>query len=111
MDIIFAGGKFRAKSQFENIAKISSTRKIGVIQYTNEGSALALKYGTRRAKRISLFFVCSLARYDLNDRIATRSYTIVDDLLFDTLRATMLMLPFFFFNLHKIRPTFATCER
>ena len=33
VDIIFAGGKFRAKSQFANIAKISSTRKIGVIQY------------------------------------------------------------------------------
>ena len=29
--IIFAGGKFRAKSKFANIAKISSTRKIGVI--------------------------------------------------------------------------------
>ena len=34
VDIIFAGGKFRAKSKFANIAKISSTRKIGVIQYT-----------------------------------------------------------------------------
>ena len=33
VDIIFAGGKFRAKSKFANIAKISSTRKIGVIQY------------------------------------------------------------------------------
>ena len=33
VDIIFAGGKFRAKSEFANIAKISSTRKIGVIQY------------------------------------------------------------------------------
>ena len=33
MDIIFAGGKFRAKSNFANIAKINSTRKIGVIQY------------------------------------------------------------------------------
>ena len=32
VDIIFAGGKFRAKSKFANIAKISSTRKIGVIQ-------------------------------------------------------------------------------
>ena len=30
---IFAGGKFREKSKFANIAKISSTRKIGVIQY------------------------------------------------------------------------------
>ena len=35
MDIIFAGGKFRAKSKFANIAKISSTRKIGVIQYSD----------------------------------------------------------------------------
>ena len=34
VDIIFAGGKFRAKSKFANIAKISSTRKIAVIQYT-----------------------------------------------------------------------------
>ena len=34
VDIIFAGGKFRAKSKFAKIAKISSTRKIGVIQYT-----------------------------------------------------------------------------
>ena len=33
MDIIFAGGKFRAKSKFAKIAKIYSTRKIGVIQY------------------------------------------------------------------------------
>ena len=30
VDIIFAGGKCRAKSKFANIAKISSTRKIGV---------------------------------------------------------------------------------
>ena len=35
VDIIFAGGKFRAKSKFANIAKISTTRKIGVIQYVN----------------------------------------------------------------------------
>ena len=33
LDIYFAGGKFRAKSKFANIAKISSTRKIRVIQY------------------------------------------------------------------------------
>ena len=33
VDIIFAGGKFRAKSKFTNIAKMSYTRKIGVIQY------------------------------------------------------------------------------
>ena len=32
VDIIFAGGKFSAKSKFANIAKISSTRKIGVIR-------------------------------------------------------------------------------
>ena len=31
LDIYFAGGKFRAKSKFANIAKISSTRKIRVI--------------------------------------------------------------------------------
>ena len=30
----FAGGKFRAKSKFAKIAKINSTRKIGVIQYS-----------------------------------------------------------------------------
>ena len=30
VDIIFAGGKFRAKSKFAKIAKIYSTRKIGV---------------------------------------------------------------------------------
>ena len=34
VDIIFAGAKFRAKSKFAKIAKIDSTRKIGVIQYT-----------------------------------------------------------------------------
>ena len=34
VDIYFAGGKFRAKSKFANIAKISSTRKIRVIQYS-----------------------------------------------------------------------------
>ena len=33
VDIIFAGGKFRAKSKFAKIAKIYSTQKIGVIQY------------------------------------------------------------------------------
>ena len=33
MDIYFAGQKFRAQSKFANIAKISSTRKIRVIQY------------------------------------------------------------------------------
>ena len=33
VDIISAGGKFRAKSKFAKIAKINSTRKIGVIQY------------------------------------------------------------------------------
>ena len=38
MDIIFAGGKFRAKSKFANIAKISSTRKIGVIQYMSDNT-------------------------------------------------------------------------
>ena len=32
VDNYFAGEKFRAKSKFENIAKISSTRKIRVIQ-------------------------------------------------------------------------------
>ena len=33
MDIIFAGGKFRAKSKFAKVAKIYSTQKIGVMQY------------------------------------------------------------------------------
>ena len=33
VDIIFAGGQFRAKSKFAKIAKINSTRKIGVIPY------------------------------------------------------------------------------
>ena len=33
MDIIFAEGKFRAKSKFANIAKISSTRKIKLVLY------------------------------------------------------------------------------
>ena len=37
VDIIFAGGKFRAKSKFAKIAKLNSTRKIGVIQYSNVG--------------------------------------------------------------------------
>ena len=35
VDIYFAGGKFRAKSKFANIAKISSTRKIRVIHMTS----------------------------------------------------------------------------
>ena len=35
VDIIIAGGKFRAKFKFANIANISSTRKICVIQYIN----------------------------------------------------------------------------
>ena len=33
VDIHFAGGIFRGKSQFAHKAKISSTRKIRVIQY------------------------------------------------------------------------------
>ena len=33
VDIYFAGGKFHAKSKFSNTAKISSTRKIRVVQY------------------------------------------------------------------------------
>ena len=33
VDILFAGGKCRAKSKFTKIAKIYSARKIGVIQY------------------------------------------------------------------------------
>ena len=33
VDIIFAGGKFRAKSKFANIAKISSTRNVFVILF------------------------------------------------------------------------------
>ena len=33
VDIISAGGKFRAKSKFAKIAKIYSTQNIGVIQY------------------------------------------------------------------------------
>ena len=33
VDIIFAGGKFRAKYKFANVAKIFSPRKIRVIQY------------------------------------------------------------------------------
>ena len=41
MDNIFAGGKFRAKSKFANIAKISSTRKIGVIQYLTAGALIS----------------------------------------------------------------------
>ena len=41
VDIIFAGGKFRTKSKFANIAKISSTRKIGVIQYSDYSSQIA----------------------------------------------------------------------
>ena len=44
MDIIFAGGQFRAKSKFANIAKISSTRKIGVIQYIYIGQFELLLY-------------------------------------------------------------------
>ena len=36
VDVIFAGGKFRAKSKFANIAKNSSTRKI--IQYYNNNN-------------------------------------------------------------------------
>ena len=36
VDIIFARGKFRANSKFAKIAKIYSTRKIGVIQYSTK---------------------------------------------------------------------------
>ena len=51
MDIYFAGGKFRAKSKFANIAKISSTRKIRVIQYITFGIMdITLRY--IRAERL-----------------------------------------------------------
>ena len=40
VDIIFGEGKFRAKAKFANIAKINSTRKIGV---THAVYALQLK--------------------------------------------------------------------
>ena len=43
-DFIFAGGKIRVKSKFANIANISSTRKIGVIQYL-EGSCIESRQG------------------------------------------------------------------
>ena len=43
VDIIFAGGTFRAKSKFAKIAKMYSTRIIGVIQYT----IIILKSGWR----------------------------------------------------------------
>ena len=48
VDNIFAGGKFRAKSKFANIAKIYSTRKIGVIQYMEKEVAQARSLGVRR---------------------------------------------------------------
>ena len=47
VDIIFAGGKFRAKSKFANIAKISSTRKICVIQYMFDTLAYRRYNGTK----------------------------------------------------------------
>ena len=52
VDIIFAGGKLRAKSKFANIAKISSTRKIGVIQYSCETSQ-------REDRRVRLMTIVS----------------------------------------------------
>ena len=39
VDIYFAGGKFRAQSKFANIAKMSSTRKIRVIQNTDDSGS------------------------------------------------------------------------
>ena len=62
VDIIFAGGKFRAKSKFANIAKISSTRKIGVIQYCNnrhfksKGCCRTGGYGKQSAKFLNTTF-------------------------------------------------------
>ena len=50
VDIIFAGGKFRAKSKFAKIAKIYSTRKIGVIQYVKQEKMLEAVQ--RRATRL-----------------------------------------------------------
>ena len=57
MYIIFAGGKFRAKSQFANIAKISSTRKIGVIQYstTTTLGSLCTKTSVAQCARVKDF--------------------------------------------------------
>ena len=72
MDIIFAGGKFRAKSQFANIAKISSTRKMGVIQYAN-ASSRSLQCVVHLAKKMQRVptgyassvnnFLCSRIKY------------------------------------------------
>ena len=45
VDIYFAGGKFRAKSKFANIAKISSTRIIRVIKKIQYMSTLRHSYG------------------------------------------------------------------
>ena len=44
VDIIFAGGNFRAKSK---IAEIYSTRKIGVIQYFKMASAIKSRMSAR----------------------------------------------------------------
>ena len=40
VDIIFAGGKFRAKLKFAKITKIYSTRKIGVIYIIREEASI-----------------------------------------------------------------------
>ena len=50
VDIIFAGGKFRATSNFANIAKISSTRKIGVIQYPNRPVTRTVHFDNANAR-------------------------------------------------------------
>ena len=61
VDIIFAGGKFGAKSKFANIAKISSTRKIGVIQLRWVYTSDAVKRFVALCRALSRFVALSRA--------------------------------------------------
>ena len=79
VDIIFAGGKFCAKSKFAKIAKIYSTRKIGVIYIIREeGSifapqripfcmALGVAACTVGKVRVSTVFMCVCSTFRPSD--------------------------------------------
>ena len=64
MDIIFAGGKFRAKSQFANIAKISSTRKIGVIQYSTTDHIHAINQLKEKCREYNIPLCVAFVDYE-----------------------------------------------
>ena len=51
----FRGREFRAKSQFANLAKISSSRKIGVMQYCESSFRVIIANNTMTSNRATFY--------------------------------------------------------